>query len=205
MARLCPQCDEIHFETTGSPLPTHCRKCGADLNEAAGLLPSGSYDQSPQAGDGKPKGKPRPRRAGKWANGMKGIVIGVCVLTAAGVLIALGVGWNIGAKEVKVEILNAPADTPKQFRRDLLTARYSVGSKTYYAYPGLRREKETGTLYYLPDDPATTYEMRPFFALLIGSMLLLIGLSVLTIGVIKFVVGRARAVDFERTMATAGG
>ncbi len=204
MARLCPQCDEIHFETTGSPLPTHCRKCGADLNEAAGLLPVGSYEDAPA--DQKPKAKPKAKHpGGKWPNGLKGIVIGVSVLIVAGVLITLGVGWNTQAKEVKVEILNAPADTPKQFRRDLLTGRYSVGSKTYYAYPGLRREKETGTLYYLPDDPATTYEMRPFFTLLIGSKLFFIGLSILTIGVIKFLVARARTVDFERTMATTGG
>jgi TRAP-type C4-dicarboxylate transport system permease small subunit len=203
MARLCPQCGEIHFETSTNPLPSACRKCGANLNEASGLMPGLKMDEE-QATTPPPKTPPKV----VWgqlmkANGFKGIIVGVLVIAAAGVMLYLGWTWHTRVKEAKATV-HAGNDAPKWAKRDRATATYVVGSKTYHQYPGVRPEGATFTVYYLPEDPATGYEMKPILWLIIGGMVLLIGLAILTFAVFKFTIGRAQTADFRKVMAQTG-
>lgn len=205
MARLCPQCGEIHFETTAAPMPTHCRKCEADLNEASGLLPRLQIEEQPPAdGAAKAKPAPRPKRKGPLPDGMRRIITGGAIILAAGVMLFLGYDWYSRVKQTTATVSEGASDAPKWAKRDRLYATYTVGPKTYYQYPGVRMGGDTFPVYYLPEDPATGYEQRPFLWLLIGGKVMFIGLGVLAFGIMKFAVGRARAVDFERTMAGAG-
>ncbi len=204
MARLCPQCGEIHFETSASPLPSACRKCNADMNEASGLMPAMQLEEAQSA---TPRPKATPKQVfQQWAKtpGFKGIIIGVLVLTAAGVMLYMGWKWHTGVKEVTATCHVAPADTPKWAKRNHITATYSIGTKKYPQYPGVRSEGTAFPMYYLPDDPATGYEAKPFLWLVIGGKVLLIGLGVLSFALMKFFVGRAQIADCERTMAQAG-
>jgi hypothetical protein len=203
MARLCPQCGEIHFETTTNPLPSHCRKCEADLNEASGLLPRMQFEESPPADAASPppvKRKPK----GPLPDGMKRIIIGGAIIAAAGVMLYLGYDWHTRVKEATATVSEGVSEAPKAAKRDRLYAQYTVGSKTYYQYPGIRQRGESFPVYYLPEDPATGYEQKPFLWIVIGGKVLFIGLGVLTFGIFKFAVGRARVADFQRTMARAG-
>ena len=74
MARLCPRCGEIHFETATSPLPAQCKRCEADLNEASGLMPWMHYEDPPADASATPppkgKARPKPKRMGKLPDGM---------------------------------------------------------------------------------------------------------------------------------------
>lgn len=204
MARLCPQCGEIHFETSASPLPATCRKCNANLNEASGLMPAMQLEEA-QSGEPAPQvsAKEKFRQWGKTP-GFKGVIVGSVLLIVAGVTLYLAWGWHSGVKEVTATCHVATGDTPKWAKRDRVTATYTVGTKKYPQYPGVRAEGTTFTVYYLPSDPATGYEAKPFLWLVIGGKVLLIGLGVLSFGLMKFFVGRAQVVDYERTMAAAG-
>lgn len=204
MARLCPQCGEIHFETSTSPLPSHCRKCNADLNQASGLMPAMQLEEA-QADAPPPPKVPAKVVFGRLARtpGFKGILIGCGFLVAAGVMLSLGVSWHTRVKETKATV-HVGNDAPKEAKRDRLTATYTVGTKKYFQYPGIRSEGATFTVYYLPEDPATGYEAKPFLWLVIGGGVLLIGLVTLTFGVVKFSVGRAQAADHQKVMAQAG-
>lgn len=201
MARLCPQCGEIHFDTTTSPMPTHCRRCEADLNEASGLMPRLKEEQETPAG-GAPPAQSRPRRKGTLPEGTVRMIVGGVILLAAGVMLFLGYDWNTRAKSATATV--AEGNGPKWAQRDRNTATYTAGGKTHHMYPGVRKVGDTFTMYYLPEDPGTGYEQRPFLMLLIGGKVLMVGLGVLALGIFKFAVGRARTVDFERTMARAG-
>lgn len=205
MARLCPQCGEIHFETSANPLPSACRKCGANLNEASGLMPGLKLDEAEAATATPPPKVPTKVVWGQLmkAPGFKGILIGVLVIAAAGVMLYLGWGWHSRVKETKATVY-VSNDAPKWAKRDRLSANYTVGSKTYPQYPGVRPENTTFTVYYLPEDPATAYEMKPILWLVIGGMVLLIGLAILTFGIFKFMVGRALTADFRKVMAQTG-
>ncbi len=203
MARLCPQCGEIHFETSASPLPATCRKCNANMNEASGLMPALQLEEA-QSAEPAPKVSAK-QRFQQWGQtpGFKGIIVGGVVLIAAGVILYLAWGWYSGVKEVTATCHVGP-DAPKWAKRDRVTATYTVGTKKYPQYPGVRAEGTTFTVYYLPDDPATGYETKPFLWLVIGGLVLMIGLSVLSFGLMKFFVGRAQIADYQRTMAQAG-
>lgn len=209
MARLCPQCGEIHFETTANPLPTHCRKCEANLNEASGLMPRLQLEELEQSQTGTdkadaPKPKPKPRRKGPLPDGMTQIIVGGVIIAAAGVMLFLGYDWYSRVKQATATVAEGESGAPKEARRNRQYATYTVGSKTYFQYPGIRQTGESFPLYYLPEDPATGYEQKPFLWIVIGGMVLLIGLGVLGFGGMKFAVGRARVADFARTMAGAG-
>ncbi len=204
MARLCPQCGEIHFETSGSPLPANCRKCNANLNDAAGLMPTQHLEEAQSAA---PQPKATPKEVFRqWGQspGFKGIIVGVLVLAAAGVMLYMGWQWYTGVKEVTATCHVAAGDAPKWAKRNHISATYTVGTKKYPQYPGVRAEGTAFPVYYLPDDPATGYEAKPFLWLVIGGMVLFIGLGVLSVALMKFFVGRAQIADCERTMAQAG-
>lgn len=206
MARLCPQCGEIHFETTANPMPSHCRKCEANLNEASGLLPRMHLEeeQPPAAADTPPPAKPKPRRKGPLPDGMMRIIVGGAIIAAAGVMLYLGYDWHTRVKQATATVEEGESSAPKAARRNRQYATYTVGSKMYYQYPGIRQTGEAFPVYYLPEDPATGYEQKPFLWIVIGGKVLLIGLGVLAFGVMKYAVGRARVADFQRTMARAG-
>lgn len=209
MARLCPQCGEIHFATSANPLQSHCRKCNANLNEASGLMPGLKVDSAEgQSADAPKPGKRRfkllMRQLGKM-QGFKGIVLGVAVLISAAVMLFLGYSWHTRVKEVSAYVHVWDKDTPKDAKRDRLTATYHVGNKKYYQYPGLRVEGTSFTVYYLPEAPGTGYETKPFLWLLIGGLVAFVGMGILVFGTVRFVVGRAQVVDFQRTMTQAGG
>lgn len=203
MARLCPQCGEIHFETSANPLPPDCRKCGANLHEASGLMPGLQLEEAQTAA-------PAPKTPAKvvlkqWGKtpGFKGIVVGLVILLVAGVTLYLGWDWHSRVKEAKANV-HVSNDAPKWAKRDRVSATYTVGTKKYPQYPGLRREGDTFTVYYLPEDPATGYEAKPFLWLVIGGKVLLIGLGVLAFGVMRFSIGRAQIADHQKVMAHAG-
>ena len=205
MARLCPQCGEIHFETSTNPLPPDCRKCGANLHEASGLMPALQLEDaeaSTPTAQPRPKPKGAPRQWGKTP-GFKGIVTGLVILVIAGVTLYFGWDWHSRVKEAKANVY-ASNDAPKWAKRDRVTATYTVGTKKYPQYPGLRREGDTFTVYYLPEDPATGYETKPFLWLVIGGKVLLIGLGVLAFGLMRFSIGRAQIADHHKVMANAG-
>lgn len=204
MARMCPQCGEIHFDTSSGPRATHCRKCNSDLNEAAGLMPTTHLEQA-QSGQSAPK--PTAKQLfSSWGKtpGFKGIVVGLCLIAAAGMMLYLGWDWYSRVKEATAVCHTAAPETPKDARRNHITATYTIGSKKYPQYPGVRAEGTPFTIYYLPEEPAVGYEARPFLWLVIGGKVLLIGLGVLVFGIMKFSVTRAQAADYERTMAQAG-
>jgi hypothetical protein len=207
MARLCPQCGEIHFETTTSPLPSHCRKCEADLNEASGLMPRLQLEEQeqPPADGTTPPPRPKPKKAkGPLPDGMKRIIAGGVVIAAAGVMLYLGYDWHTRVKQATATVAEGESGAPAAARRNRQYATYTVGPKTYYQYPGIRQTGEAFPVYYLPEDPATGYEQKPFLWIVIGGKVLMIGLGVLGFGLMKFMVARARAADFQRTMARAG-
>ncbi|MCU0704579.1 MAG: hypothetical protein MUF18_11435 [Fimbriiglobus sp.] len=202
MARLCSQCGEIHFETSGSPLPLQCRKCNADLNGVSGLMPSFQHDEV-EASRGTPR-QTIKQLFKRWSGvrGFGGIVAGCVVLLTAAAMLFLGYDWHTRVKEVTATV-HPSTDAPKWAKRDRLSATYVVGTKKYPQYPGLRREGDTFPVYYLPEDPATGYETKPFLWLLIGGGVALIGVGVLTFGFFRFGISRAQIADFEQTMAQA--
>jgi hypothetical protein len=204
MARLCPQCGEIHFETATAPMPSHCRKCEANLNEASGLMPHLQLEEQAADAATPPPAQPRPKAKGPLPDGMKRIIAGGVIIAAAGVMLFLGYDWHTRVKQATATVAEGESGAPKAARRNRQYATYTVGPKTYYQYPGIRQTGESFPVYYLPEDPATGYEQKPFLWLVIGGKVLMIGLGVLTFGVMKYAVGRARVADFQRTMARAG-
>lgn len=208
MARLCPQCGEIHFETAANPLPAHCRKCNANLNEASGLmtgLPISDVGEE-QTDAPKPPKRPFKQMMKQWSKvqGFKGIVVGIVVLLAAAVMLFLGYDWHTRVKQVDAFVHFTDKDTPKEAKRDKLTATYHIGTKKYYQYPGLRVEGASFPVYYLPEAPGNGYETKPFLWLIIGGLVAFVGMGILVFGVVKFCVGRALAADYVKTMAQAG-
>jgi hypothetical protein len=196
MAILCPQCGEIHFETTTSPAPTHCRRCESDLNGVAGYAPLLATDAAAAA-------PPRTRTGAAW------VVAGLVLLGVAGGCWWLGVDRYTSAKKTTATVVSARASAAdgggpsKGQTRGTVTATYTVNGRTYHQYPGVRGQGAAFDVYYLPGDPAGASEERPFAFLLAAAVLTKVGLIVLLRGVFQFSVARARESDYRRVMRAA--
>ena len=193
MARLCPQCGEIHFETTTQPMPLSCRKCNSDLNGVPGLLPNlatdGNFSNQPKAPGSK--------------EGVSRILIGLGVLALAGGLIYFGLQRYNGAKEVTAVVVEKSAKAQKHQRRDNYTAEYTVNGKVFYQYPGIRQLNDQFKVYYFAEQPEDADEQRPYACFIAATVLFLIGKTLLIRGLLKFFIARAREADFNKFMGHA--
>lgn len=192
MAIICPQCSEIHFDTNGAAPPSHCRKCEADLNQAAGILPTLDIDEN---------GKAEPFR----------IRTGKLFMVIGGVLIVLGVAlgsWGAyrynSVKEtmaIVIEKKDAKGVDPSHVR-ETGTAVYKVGGKERYIYPGVRMLGVQFPVYYSPSNPDDANESRPWMHMFFAVVMFLLGSITLVRGVLNFLVARARESDLRKVMRT---
>ncbi len=201
MARICPQCREIHFETTDAPLPTHCRKCEADLNGVSDVIAAYRfvYEQINNGPVRKSKAK---------APGLTTLIVGVIVSVVAGIMTTLGMINYINAEKTEAKVMlasnavNATA-VPKWAIRDKRTAEYTVKGKPYYCYPGVRTDGQTFPIYYAPSDPIHSSEERPFLVLVVGVLVGLCGGFLTWKGILVLVVRSAQKLEHEKSMRVA--
>ncbi len=193
MARLCPQCGEIHFETTTTPMPLSCRKCNSDLNGVPGLIPNMPADGNLSD---------QPKLPGSKA-GVAQILIGFGILALTGGLIYFGLQRYNGAKEVTAVVVEKAAKAQKHQRRDNYTAEYTVNGKVFYQYPGIRQINDQFKIYYFADKPDDADEQRPYACFLAAAVLLLVGMAILAKGALKLFITRAREADFNKFMGHA--
>lgn len=197
MAIVCPKCGEIYFATATSPAPTHCKKCEADLNEVAGVIPLMAV------------GGTGVRSAPQTKAGVVPLVVGATLLLLSGVLWYVGVSRFNQAKKatatvVQVASLGKTVDVKPSKVRSTATAVYTAGGKGYAQYPGVRGEGATFEVYYLPGQPDDAHEERPWLFLLLAGLASKLGLVFVVRGAIKFAVTRARETDYQKVMASAG-
>ena len=193
MARLCPQCGEIHFETTTSPMALSCRKCNSDLNGVPGLMPN-------MATEGNISNQPKSPGS---KEGVARILIGLGILALAGGLFYVGLQRYNGAKEATAVVVEKSEKAQKHQKREKNTAEYTVNGKVFYQYPGIRQVNDQFKVYYFAEQPDDADEQRPYVCFLAASVLFLIGMTLLIRGLMKFFITRAREADFNKFMGHA--
>lgn len=195
MARICPQCSQIHFETSTEPLPTRCRKCEADLNGfGASAVPvdeaTASKSDSPAPQTGKMQ-----------------FLIGFVLLAACGGLIWYGLklyNESVETTALVVKYSKSMTAPPGTNRIDNI-AFFTVGGARTYTYPGVRADGESFKVYYPPGKPEAASESRPFILFVVAGFCGLIGGSMTFFGLFRYFLSRAQYKDFNRTLRITQG
>jgi hypothetical protein len=195
MARICPQCSQIHFETSTEPLPTRCRRCDADLNGfGASAIPiddadaQKSYGKAPQ-------------------NGKMQFLIGFVLLAACGGCIWYGMKMYGEAVEATASVVkyNKSMTAPSGTNRADNIAFFTLNGTRVYTYPGVRADGETFKVYYSPGKPESASEQKPFLLFVAAGFLGFIGTVMSVIGLMRFFISRAQHKDFNRTLRVTQG
>jgi len=198
MARICPQCEEIHFETTTQAMPTHCRRCEADLNGVAGIAPLIQQ----QKNDAKNGAQYKRATSSKGRNQF---LIGLLFLLLGGGGFYYGFYLRDNSIEAKAFVVKVDKSmkVPPSKVRNNCTAYYMVKGKKEYAYPGVRADGDSFDVYYSPSSPGESSEEKPFIILVVAGFLVKIGFWMFVWGLFKFLVARAQERDYHRTMGFA--
>jgi len=192
MAKVCPQCQQIHFETTTEPMPTKCRRCEADLSGMAGVIPVIHDD----ANDGRSLIAPKV--------GVAQFLIGGTLLMICAGLVWFGLKSYNEAVEVTATVLkyNKGMGGQEGVRRLENIAVINVDGRKVYTYPGVRIENDVFKAYYPPGQPEKAGESRPFLMLVGAAGCGLIGASMFVMGVFRFVLAQAQHRDYNRSLRT---
>lgn len=194
MAIICPECSEIHFETTSAPAPTHCRKCEADLNQVAGLLPYAAMNDF------------IPGPIVRTKTGLVRVAIGAGLLFVSCVCGWVGYHRFTSVKETTATVVSkkdARGNVSPSHVRNQATASYSVGGKDFFIYPGVRSLGAKFAVYYDPGNPAVADEQKPWMFFLFSALAFKIGLVVLIRGLFAFGIARAQESDLRKVMSVA--
>jgi hypothetical protein len=195
MARICPQCSQIHFETSTEPMPTRCRRCEADLNGfGASAIP---IDEA----DANKSNAPPPQ------NGKMQFLIGFLLLTGCGGCVWYGLKEHNEAVEATATVVsyNKSMTVPKGTNRNDAVAQFNVGSTRVYTYPGVRAGGDSFKVYYSPGKPESASEQRPFLFFVAAGFMGLIGGAMSVLGLSRFFISRAQHKDFNRIMKVTQG
>jgi hypothetical protein len=195
MARICPQCSQIHFETSTEPLPTKCSRCEADLNGfGASIVPVNDVSAA--------KSDPLAPQTGKLQ-----FLIGFALLAACGGLIWYGLKLYNESIETTALVVkyNKSMSTPPGTNRADNIAFFMIGGTRIYTYPGVRADGESFKVYYPPSKPESASESRPFILFVVAGLFGLIGGAMTFIGLFRYFLSRAQYKDFNRTLRITQG
>lgn len=195
MARICPQCSQIHFETTTEPMPTPCTRCEGDLN---------GFGSTPLPSD-TPSVAQKDHTAPQ--TGKMQFLIGFALLVCCGGLIWFGLklyNESIESSALVIKYNKSMSAPPGTNRADNI-AYFMVNNQRVYTYPGVRADGESFKIYYPPNKPEAASESKPFLIFVVAGFLALIGGSMTFLGLFRFFLSQAQHRDFAKTLRVTQG